>query len=54
MSAALTTKLNKPNVSRVIGRVRIKRIGLITALTIPRTKATIRAVIKLSTSKPGT
>lgn len=38
----------------LIGSVRITRIGLMTAFTIPKIKATIKAVVKLSTLKPGT
>lgn len=48
------TKVKSPRDRILIGRVRITRMGLMTALTIPRIKATIMAVVKLSTVKPGT
>ncbi len=50
---ALRTSVKRPRVTRVMGRVRIKRIGFMTALTIPKTRATMRAVTKLSTCTPG-
>lgn len=46
---ALITKVNSPRVRMLIGRVRIKIIGLIKALSIPRTRATTSAVVKLAT-----
>lgn len=51
---ALSTKVNKPNVRILMGSVRITKIGLMIALKMPRIKATIRAVVKLSILKPGT
>ncbi len=46
-SNPLMTKVNKPKETIFIGNVRRKRIGLMTALTIPRTIATTIAVKKL-------
>lgn len=54
INAALITKVKSPRVRMFIGRVRIKIMGLMTALTIPKTKATKSAVVKVSTLKPGT
>ena len=51
--SAFTTKAKSPNVSTVIGRVRIERRGLITRLSAPKTIATIIAVIGLSSCTPG-
>lgn len=48
------TKVNRPRVRMFIGRVKIIMIGFINALRIPRTNATIRAVAKVFTLKPGT
>lgn len=48
------TNVKSPRETILIGRVRITRTGLMMALTIPRIKATIKAVWKLSTVKPGT
>ncbi len=48
-SAALTTKEKSPKVKMFIGRVRRVMIGLITAFMIPKTTATINAVVKLAT-----
>ncbi len=42
------TKVNNPNVNILIGKVKKIKIGLITALTIPKTTATKTAVKKLS------
>lgn len=49
MSSALIIRVNNPSVRIVIGRVRTKSKGLIVTLIIPRTKATIRAVVKSAT-----
>lgn len=38
------TNIKRPRVTMVKGRVKKTRIGLITALAIPRTTATIKAV----------
>lgn len=46
------TNVNKPRVNRFIGNVRNKAIGLITALTIPNTKATTKAVVNPDTVTP--
>ena len=51
---ALITNVKRPKVKIVIGKVKIVIIGLIKALTIPKTRATIKAVRKESTSNPGT
>lgn len=51
---ALMTKVNNPKVRILIGNVKITKIGLITALAIPKIKATTSEVVKLSTRKPGT
>lgn len=51
---ALTIKRNRPSVKRVMGRVRIIRTGLTTALMIPRRNAAIKSVKKLCTWIPGT
>lgn len=52
--SALITKVNKPSVSILMGKVSKSRIGLMTALAMPKNRATIRAVVKVSTSNPGT
>ena len=44
MMAALMTKVNNPSVRILMGKVRINRMGLMTALISPRTSATISAV----------
>lgn len=46
---AFITKVNKPKVINVIGRVKIRRIGLITAFIIPNTRAVTSAAVKLVT-----
>ncbi len=46
---ALITNKNKPNVTIVTGNVRITKIGLINKLSNPKTTATIKEVMKLST-----
>jgi hypothetical protein len=46
---ALITNKNKPNVTMVTGNVNITRIGLINKLSNPKTTATIKEVVKLST-----
>lgn len=49
ISSALITKVNNPSVIRFIGSVKISRIGLSTALIIPKTTAKTSAVVKLAT-----
>ena len=51
---ALITKVKSPRVRMFIGRVRISRIGLMIALAMPSNRATIKAVVKEDTIKPGT
>ena len=46
---ALITKVKRPKVKRLIGKVKIKRIGFNTAFIIPRTNAAINAEVKLAT-----
>lgn len=46
ITAALITRVNNPSVRMVIGSVRRKSNGFIVTLIIPRTSATIRAVVK--------
>jgi hypothetical protein len=46
---ALITSRNSPRVIKVIGNVRITKIGLIKILSSPRTTATIKAVVKPAT-----
>jgi len=48
MISALITNKNNPNVTMVIGKVRIIKIGFISAFSIANTRAKTRAVIKLS------
>lgn len=50
---ALMTKLKSPRVRMVIGSVRIKIIGFMMALTIPKTTETIIAVTNESSLTPG-
>ena len=52
-SRALMTKMKRPSVSRVIGRVRMTRIGLRNALTNPNTRAASRPAKKFLTVTPG-
>jgi hypothetical protein len=52
-SIALITRVKSPRVKKVIGKVRKTRIGLTKVLSVPRTTATIAAVINVSTSTPG-
>ena len=54
ISPALITKVKRPKVIMLMGSVRINSTGLIKALTIPSVNATISAVVKVSTLKPGT
>lgn len=49
MIKALMTNKNNPNVTKVIGSVKITKIGLIKILSNPRTTATIKAVVKPAT-----
>lgn len=51
---ALITNVNKPKVSKVIGKVKICKIGLTKALTRPITRAAIKAVTKFLIKNPGT
>lgn len=53
-TTAFTTKANSPKVTIVSGIVRKLKIGLIKVLTIPKTTAAKRAVVKVSTLNPGT
>jgi hypothetical protein len=53
-SAAFITSANKPRVSKVIGNVRMTKIGFRTALNNPKITAAITAVLKPSTVMPGT
>lgn len=48
------TNVNRPRVRILMGRVRIKIIGFMSAFMIPRPMATIKAVVKVLTWKPGT
>lgn len=50
---AFITRVNKPKVIKVIGKVKIKSIGLITAFIIPKTSAVAKAAVKLVTCTPG-
>lgn len=50
---ALITNVNNPNVSRLIGRVKISNIGLIEILIIPITKADQKAAAKPVKLIPG-
>lgn len=47
------TKVNKPRVRILMGKVKITSIGLTIALKMPKTSATVKAVWKVSTLKPG-
>ena len=50
---AFITRENKPNVKKVIGKVKNEKIGLINVLINPKTKATPTAVRKLDTATPS-
>ena len=50
---ALITKVKSPKVRILIGKVKITITGFIKALMIPKTSATIKAVTKELTLKPG-
>lgn len=50
---ALITKVKSPKVRILIGKVKITITGLMKALMIPKTSATIKAVKKELTLKPG-
>jgi branched-chain amino acid aminotransferase len=52
-NSALMTKVNKPKVKILIGKVRSIKIGFNTAFTIPKATATTTAVQKFSTVTPG-
>jgi hypothetical protein len=49
MIKALITNKNRPNVTKVIGKVNTNSIGLTKTLSSPRTSATIKAVVKPAT-----
>lgn len=49
----MMTKVSRPSVRMLIGRVIRSRIGRMMELTIPSTTATTRAVKKLLTWTPG-
>jgi len=53
-SRPLITKMKRPSVRIVAGSVSRIRIGRITALTSPRTRAATSAAPKLATATPGT
>ena len=53
MIHALMTNKNNPNVTMVIGIVKITRIGFTIKLSSPNTMATIRAATNPVTSTPG-
>lgn len=50
---ALMTRRKKPSVKKVIGIVKIVKIGLTTAFKKAKTTATIKALTKLSIAIPG-
>ena len=52
-SRALITNMKSPRVKRVMGKVRIIKIGFIKAFNSPKTAAPIMADPKLSTLIPG-
>lgn len=52
--AAFTTNAKSPKVKKVSGAVIKATSGLINVLTTPKTTPAKRAVVKLSTLKPGT
>jgi hypothetical protein len=52
-SKALITNMKSPKVKRVIGKVRIIKIGLIKAFSNPRMAAPMMAAPRLSTLIPG-
>lgn len=52
-SKALITNVKSPRVKMLIGKVKIIKIGLIIAFTIPKTSATNNAAIKVETVTPG-
>ncbi len=54
MIATLITNAKSPKDKIVIGKVKIKRSGLINVLIVPKTTATINAVCQLATCIPGT
>lgn len=53
-STAFMTKVKSPSVRMLMGKVSIINIGLITALKMPKKRATIKAVWKEATFTPGT
>ncbi len=52
--AAFTTKVNKPKVRILMGRVKKRITGRIIALTNPKARAVINAAYNPETSNPGT
>jgi hypothetical protein len=52
--SALSTKTDSPSVSIVTGKVSSSKTGRTVAFTIPKTRATNAAVVKLLISTPGT
>ena len=53
ISTALITKVNKPKVKRLIGKVIKIKTGLTKTLMTPKNKASQKAVQKLATATPG-
>ena len=53
MRKALITKVNKPSVNRLIGKVSSTRIGFKIAFITPSTNAVQRAVVNAETCTPG-
>jgi hypothetical protein len=51
--AALTTRVNSPSVRRLIGSVRRRTTGLITAFTTPRIQAATMPIPRLSILTPS-
>lgn len=49
----MITKRNKPNVTIVIGKVKMTKIGFKMAFNNPKTMATMMAPVKPATSTPG-
>jgi len=52
--ARLITKVNSPKVKKLIGKVKITKIGLITVFKRPKTTTRTTAVNQVSTTTPGT
>ena len=51
---ALITRVNRPRVRKLIGKVRSSRIGLTSALSSPKTREVMSAAQKLAKPTPGT